>query len=290
MATRKESSGTIEVPEVSHQAISFNVLGLTPIILNRMSEKAMRTILCPPPPTTRATKASRLKHDPTAEFLASPYVDRSENAPTLIQHLASAFKGAIKGAAVDMPGAKKAQIGRLTWVPGERIPIYGIPQIFSSVVRSADINRTPDIRTRAIIPRWACQVTIEYVIPILNAQSVTNLFSTAGITQGIGDWRPEKGSATYGQFKIVNSDDPEFNLILEEGGREAQKRAMENPVPYDLETEELLAWFREEVKRRGFPFVCGVGLKSNGHDDEEQEENDDERESSEDSSAAEVAC
>src|SRR5690606_32985291 len=99
---------------------------------------------------TAAEKASSLKHDPLQEFADSPYIDEDESAPTYLQHLSSAFKNALKGAALDLPGANKSQIGRLTWVNGERVGIYGVPQIFCSVTRSADMNRTPDVRTRAI--------------------------------------------------------------------------------------------------------------------------------------------
>ena len=73
----------------------------------------------------------------------------------------------------------------------------------------------------------------------------------AGMTVGIGDWRPEKGKGTFGQFAVVNDDDPELISILKQG-REEQIKAMENPEPYDAETAEMLEWWTAEVKRRGF--------------------------------------
>jgi hypothetical protein len=72
----------------------------------------------------------------------------------------------------------------------------GVPKIFSSITRSADINKTPDVRTRAIVPKWACKVDITYVRPVLNHTVISNLFATAGITMGVGDWRPEKVRVT----------------------------------------------------------------------------------------------
>ncbi len=41
-----------------------------------------------------------------------------------------------------------------------------------SVVRSADIGKTPDIRTRAILPAWAARITVTYVTPKLTANAV----------------------------------------------------------------------------------------------------------------------
>lgn len=254
MATKKTVE--LDVLKVEHGCVEFLVLGTTPLILNRMSEKAMRELLMPKGRKTVAERASSLKHNPMAEFRASPYLDPNEDAPTYLQHLASAFKGAIKGAALDLPGSSKAQIGRLTWVNEERISIYGVPKIFLSITRSADMNRTPDVRTRAIVPEWAARVSVSFVKPNLREQSVANLLASAGLTQGIGDWRPEKGSGNYGQFELVGEDDLRFQHIVEHGGRAAQKAAMESPEPYDQDSAELLEWFEQEAKQRGFEVVA----------------------------------
>ena len=79
-----------------------------------------------------------------------------------------------------------------------------------------------------------------------------NLFAAAGMMQGVGDWRPQKGSGTYGQYQLVSADDDRFLEVIENGGRESQVDAMANPQPYDEETEELMSWFDVESKRRGF--------------------------------------
>lgn len=249
MATK---SVELDVLKVEHCQIEFLVLGTTPLILNRMSEKVMHELLMPRGRKTAADKASSLKHNPMEEFRASPYIDPDENGPTYLQHLASAFKGAIKSAALDLPGSSKAQIGRLTWVNGERVSIYGVPEIFLSVTRSADINRTPDVRTRAIVPQWAARVSVSFVKPNLREQGVANLLASAGLTQGIGDWRPGKGAGTYGQFELVGEDDPRFRHLVENGGRAAQIAAMNNPEPYDQESREMLDWFMAESRQRGF--------------------------------------
>lgn len=254
MAGKK--SVELDVLKVEHGRVDFLVVGTTPLILNRMSEKVLRELLMPKGRKTAADKASSMKHDPMAEFRASPYVDLDDASPTYLQHLASAFKGAIKSAALDLPGSSKAQIGRLTWVNGERISIYGVPKIFLSVTRSADINKTPDVRTRAIVPEWAARVSVSFVSPNLREQAVANLLASAGLTQGIGDWRPGKGSGTYGQFELVGEDDSRFQHIVKHGGRRAQMAAMESPEPYDQESAELLEWFHVEARQRGFKVVA----------------------------------
>src|SRR6185436_12971031 len=144
----------------------------SPIILNRMSEKAKHELLMPKGRKTAAEKATSLKHKPVDEFRASAYTLKDASRPTFLAILSTAFKGALRTAALDMPGAKKAQIGRLTYIAGEFVGVYGVPKLFMSIVRSADMNKTPDVRTRAIVPQWACRVSITYVQPLIRAQAV----------------------------------------------------------------------------------------------------------------------
>jgi hypothetical protein len=249
----------LEIAKIEVGTIRFNLVGLTPMIMRRMSQKSAGELLLPKGRKTAADKAASLKHDPIAEYRESPYITESESAPTQIEQLATCFKKAIRNAALDFPGASKAQIGRLVWVSGERVSIYGVPQLHMAIVRSADINRTPDVRTRMIVPRWACSVSMRFTRPLINEQVIANLFAAAGLTQGVGDWRQEKGSGNFGQFRLCDDDDAEFQSVIAEGGRAAQIAAIEEPTPYDHETEELLAWYDVEIKRRGIKIVGGRG-------------------------------
>lgn len=254
MATKKDQV-EISILEVTQETIEYCVLGKTPFICNRMSEKVKNELLFPKGRKSAAEKARSMKHNPFQEFRDSPY-RLPEGAPTLIAHLATAFKKAIAGTALDIPGATKAQLSRLMWVEGEKIPLYGVPKLFMSVTRSADMNKTPDVRTRAILPEWAARVTVRYTTPMLKETVVSNLFAAAGLIQGVGDWRNEKGSGTFGQFEIVHEDDPRFLRVIAEGGRQAQRDALDKPECYDMDSEELLSWFVSEADRRGFKEVA----------------------------------
>jgi hypothetical protein len=197
MAAKKKEE-EISIVEIRKETINVCLLGRTPFICNAMSQKVRQELLLPKGRKTAADKRTTLKHDPLTEFRNSPYKLDSPDAPTLIAMLSTAFKRSLASAAVDIPGATRAQIGRLCWVKGEKIPMFGVPKLFMSVTRSADMNRTPDIRTRAILPEWAAMLEIEFVIPLLNRTNVVSLLSAAGLIQGVGDWRPEKGSGNYG--------------------------------------------------------------------------------------------
>jgi hypothetical protein len=245
-------SNEIQIVASTTGLIDFCVLGKTPLIFNSMSAKAQRELLLPRGRKTAADKAASLKHDPIAEFRASVYADPSDQATTYLRMKSTAFKSCIGGAALDTPGAKKAQIERLTWVEGEWVSIFGVPKMFMSVVRNAGMDKTPDIRTRAIVPEWAARVTVSFVKPMLREAAVAQLLATGGIIQGIGDWRNEKGSGTYGQFTLVSPNESEFKKRIERG-RVPQVAAMGDPEMYDNDTAELFNWYEREVVARGYP-------------------------------------
>jgi hypothetical protein len=250
MAAKKNTADSeiTDILKVTTGSFDCCIVGTSPLVLNRMSEKAKHELLMPKGRKTATERALSLKHIPIDEYRASAYT--LKDGPTLLALMSTAFKGALRSAALDMPGAKKAQIGRLTYIEGDMIGIYGVPKLFMAIVRSADMNKTPDVRTRAIVPAWACQLRVTFVQPLIRAQAVANLLAAAGITIGVGDGRPEKGAMSYGQFKIVDRDDPEFLAIVKAGGRKAQQAGLDKPVCYDLETEELLAWFEDEFAKR----------------------------------------
>lgn len=250
-AKRQADTTAIQVLEIDRGELEFQIIGTSALVCNRMSQKARRELLLPGPKKTRTQKESTLKHNPLEEYRASPYKLKKDDAPTLVAFPGAGFKRAIASAAIDQ-GAKRAQVARLCWVPEEYVPIYGVPQLYMTVVRSADMNKTPDIRTRMIIPRWACTLRLQFVQPILKPQIVANLLAGAGVYIGVGDGRPEKGALTFGQFRIAAATDAEFRHIVKHGGRQAQLEAYRDPVSYDDETAEMMQWFQAAARKRDF--------------------------------------
>jgi hypothetical protein len=230
------------------------LVGKTPIVLNRLAEKAKHELLLPKVKGSR----SGLKHNPPEEYRASAHTISDESAPTLLAFPAAGPKRAIASAAIDMPGgAKKAQIGRLCWVPGQyrqNLPLYGTPQLFTCVVRTADMNHTPDMRTRVIVPQWALRMSVNFAKPMVNVTVLLNLLSAAGMYIGLGDGRPEKGALTFGQFRVLSDEqaksDTEVQKLLKQG-RKIQQVALAKPEYYDEETCELLEWYYAELRVRG---------------------------------------
>lgn len=230
---------------------TFCVIGQTPFITAAMSAKAKAELFFPAKKKNKAERESTIKHDPLREFMDCFYLTKP-SAPTAFGMPAVCFKKAMATAALVTPGATKSDINRLVWVSAvDLVPIYGIPQLFLAITRSANMNRTPDMRSRPIVPQWACVVSVQFLKDMIPAKKVAELMMVAGYVSGIGDFRVEKGAGNYGQWRLCASDDPDFRAIIETGGREAQQAAMADPAPYDHETEKMMAWFNDEVRRRG---------------------------------------
>lgn len=260
--------------DINTVELEFYVLGTSPLLMNRMSEKAKRQLLLPDQDKNRAERATTLKHNPVEEFRAAVYRSRDTRSPALFHLPSGAFKDAIRSVATDIPGAFKAQIGRLVNVTSINIELFGKPELHMAVVKQAGITRAPDIRTRAVFPRWACRVRLSFVTPLMNHTTVTKLFAAAGVIIGVGDGRPEKGKLTYGQFAIVDQDDADWNDIVNTEGRAAQQAGMDTPICHDQEAEDMIVWFDSEIKRRqSAPEGTKVGKaahrrKKNGADED----------------------
>jgi hypothetical protein len=250
MAAKKSAGPVTEIDIIKIQKgrATFYIRGTSPFIYNAMSNKVKGGLLSPHK-KSNAEKAATAKHDPPSEFRGTLYT--APTGPTLLVFPVVAFKRALASAALDSGSAKRTQVDRLVWAIGERVSMYGVPLLRMDVVRSADMNRTPDVRTRACLAEWACKIDLAFMMPAINHTVLANLLALAGDIRGVGDFRQEKGAGNFGQFQIVNDDDADWHRIVKEGGRAAQEAAVRNPVCYDGEAEALLSLWQEDTKRRG---------------------------------------
>lgn len=249
MAKAKGILETIEVDPLRVGQVTVWLKGRTPLIFNRMAAKALRELLFPKGRKSTADKQQNLKHDPLAEYRDSMGKRHGQSGTTRIVMPSPAFKGAMATAALETKGTNKTQIGRLIWVEDYSRDVYGVPELFMSIVRSADMNKTPDVRTRAIMREWCVPLTISYVKPQISDKAIMQLLSNGGIIVGVGDFRQEKGKGNFGQFEVAT--EAQCKSIIKAGGMKAQDAAIKAPAMFDADTEELYSWFSEEVENRG---------------------------------------
>lgn len=250
MAKAKSSeSQEINVDPLTRGKTTLRIIGTTPLFQNRMANKAREVLLLGGRKKTAADRV-QLKHDPLSEYRNSAEI--LPDGPTLIGIRVPAIKGAMCAAAIETRGMTKAGAQRLIFMPGDTVPLYGVPQLRIDVVRSADINRTPDMRTRAFFPTWGAEIDIQFITPQLSQTAVITLLSNAGILIGVGDFRQEKGKGGFGAFRVIGDeqDDDEWDELVATGGRAAQEIAMREPMYANAETAELMSVFAAETKRR----------------------------------------
>jgi hypothetical protein len=161
---KPEVNESITITEIKMSEMRFNIIGTSPLMPHAVSAKAAGSLLFPSPKKNAAEKATSMKHEPIQEFRDACYmfID-SDETPTRLYMPGAAFHAALSQVAIDMIGAKKAQIARLTNVPISKIPVFGTPKLIMSIVRSSDMARTPDVRTLPILSEWCCTITIQFV-------------------------------------------------------------------------------------------------------------------------------
>lgn len=258
---KTEKTETIEILELQEGEVLCCILGTSPLIMNRLGEKARQELLIGGTTKNKAERAASLKHDPVFEFRSSLYRTTDDSRSTRLHFPAGAFAKAMATAALRIPGANKTAILQLVTTVGTDarfefdVPVYGIPQLYTTIVRQSDQKRTPDVRTRGIIPAWGCPLKVRFIKPGLIERTVINLLAGGGKVAGLGDYRRERGGG-FGNFRIVSANDPEYTKLVKTAGRKAQDEAIAKPDFYDADTEELLSWFFGEAKRREKRFTA----------------------------------
>jgi len=251
MAIKKAETDGLHIDALKQGRVTLRLIGATGLFFNAMSVKAKRSLLLGGGKKTAAEKRE-LKHNPEEEFRDSVY--RLSDGPTLLGFPAPGVKAAMAEAALETAGVTKTSVQRLIFLPEQRIKIWGKPYLRMDVVRSADMAKTPDVRTRAYLPRWCAEIDIAFVTPTLSVHSVVSLVSNAGVIVGIGDFRQGKGKGGYGTFSVTGDDeDGEFSDFwadMMKEGRALQQDALDNPQTADEDTADLLEMLVSERTRR----------------------------------------
>ncbi len=249
MAKKAQDTAEISITPLRRGTTRLRIIGQTPLFQNRMPAKVKQILLAG---GRKKTKAERIeiKHDPVAEYRDSAEI--LKDGPTALGLRVVAVKGAMCTAALETPGVTKSSTQKLLFMPGDFAPLYGTPQLRMDVVRSADINKTPDVRTRCFLPRRGAEIEIQFIVPQLSVTSVVTLLCNAGVLVGVGDYRQEKGKGAFGSFRVLGEgdDDDEWNDLVANHGRDAQEAALAEPEYADADTADLMEFYHSEVARR----------------------------------------
>lgn len=198
------STTAITLTPIREETIEVPIVGRTPVIPHKWSEKAKRIMLEAQQGRPRQKKEPK---DPAAEAEAATYwlPDGRPGMP------ATAFKAAVADAARWFDGVTITDLKQCIWVRStdpddtqQLIAIEGDLSMREDTPRNA--NGGADLRYRNQIWPWEATLTIGYVATKLTAEAVVALVDAAG-RGGVGDWRPsapKSKTGTYGTFRVAS--------------------------------------------------------------------------------------
>lgn len=198
-------NGQIRIERLWDAVLKIPIVGLTPIIPHRWSEKAKRSM--PGHPAKETQKGSKEPRKPKEEAEASLYTLNGSFA-----YPATGFKAAIIGACRFFNNITMTEAKQLIFVEGEGpeqlVRIKGKKELREDMVRIA--MGTADLRYRYCIYDWSAVLSVRFVAVTISTESVLNLVDAAG-RGGIGDWRPSSPKSCTGTYGTWRVDDEEFN-------------------------------------------------------------------------------
>jgi len=190
----------LAIDRIAEETIHVPILGVTPLIMHRFSEKAKRQIL----DVTQGKRTPKRPKDPRAEYEAAFYhlEDVRYGFP------ADAFKQATVGAArfygkaVTMTALKQFVFirGELGQDGRALVPIISDePQMREDVVRVG--RGGTDLRYRPSFLPWRAMLGVTFFTSVITRASVLSLIDAGGLAIGVGEWRPER-DGTFGTYRI----------------------------------------------------------------------------------------
>lgn len=213
----KQEEKEIVIPEIHREEVIIRLVGDSPLLVHKWSEKAKKMIL--DKQTQRAkTKAHDIR-EPFRDFIDSLYwisgepAEDEKNEEGWLRAIESGecrfgFPAvAFKSAAIDgayRHGAIPNKVGsRAAFVvlPADLAEIRcGHPPVMREDTVTVG-NGMPDLRYRACFMDWYVDLTVNYDPGMISLEQLLNIFNIGGSSCGIGEWRIEKGG-NFGMFHV----------------------------------------------------------------------------------------
>jgi len=196
---------TITIPAMKIETIEISLIGDSPLITHKWSEKAKKQML---DNQMKIPKVAREAKDPWQDFCDSMYwldgqpekatqkdIDDGRFGFPLI-----GFKAAAVTACTSHDMTKVA--ARQSFhVLGDMAQIDGdAPVMREDMVRIG--MGTADLRYRGEFRQWRTTFKVAFNAGVMSAEQVINAFNVAGFGVGVGEWRPEKDGQN-GRFHVA---------------------------------------------------------------------------------------
>lgn len=204
------SATQIHLPELDFRPVVLKIQGISPLIMNRWSEKAMKQIEDKQTGRAAQKKAAR---DPEAEYKDAAYVipgceDLPDWEPGKYYFPASAFKHAFLFGVAQLNDVKTFPKTKAT---GWFFPTLDTPvlQFDSVTLRKGDIGRNP---TRPLyrpqFNNWSIELPAEFEAFSITLEQVISILDRGLQMGGIGEWRPsapQNKTGMFGRARVVEA-------------------------------------------------------------------------------------
>lgn len=202
--TKKKADGVW----ASYRVASYNLVGMTPLMVHRFSEKAKQEMRDKFMKKARGTKEAR---NPEEEYLAARYVENGQDCFRAI-----GIKKAIVSAARYVDDFAMTELRGALFVRGDLLPIYDhkdkktygadhMPAMSEDTVVIS--GGTTTLRYRPRYNDWSIGIEVEYNAKFLSLEQLTQLIEIAGFSVGIAEDRPEKKGGQLGRWRVKGVKD-----------------------------------------------------------------------------------
>lgn len=198
------NAAPITLRRLEDALIEVAIVGLSPVIPHRWSEKALGLMRAKQFGT--GVRAAREPKNPEEEAAAATYwlPDGRPGMP------ATAFKAALVDACRFFDGLPMTAARQIVHVDGEGpdqlVPIAGTLSMREDTPRNS--TGVVDLRYRNQINDWSAVLRIRFVPSRIDANSVVALVDAAG-RGGVGDWRPsspKSKTGTFGTWRVSSEE------------------------------------------------------------------------------------
>lgn len=200
------ADATIQIDTIPAETIAVPIVGTTPLIVHRFSEKAKKKML----DGMQGRKTPKESKNPQAEYEGAFYrlKDGRFGFPAVAFKMATVGGARFYGKDVTMTALRQSVFFRgETGEDGQQLyAIEGEPVMREDVVTVG--RGGADLRYRPMFSEWSTTVTVTYVTSMLTRQSILSLVDAGGMGVGVGEWRPEK-SGDFGTYRVDPTRDVE---------------------------------------------------------------------------------
>lgn len=204
MIEQQDQSAAIQIDKIGSETMMVPIIGTSPLIVHRWSEKAKRVML----DNMQGRKKVKESRDPQSDYDSSFYRIAVEDGVDKFGFPVIAFKAATVGAAryydksVSMVALRQSMFfrGIVTKAdPQQLVEIVGEPHMREDVVRVGQGGT--DLRYRGEFTEWSATLNVTYVTSMVSRGSVLSLIDAGGLGVGVGEWRPER-RGDFGCYQI----------------------------------------------------------------------------------------